>query len=81
MLVTLNVLAFLFHTVLGVFDLRYQLVRQVLGARKTFFDDVRTLTRYMYFVSMDALLDFMVQGLEIDDFSESILLPRQTSPP
>ncbi|OAD19322.1 hypothetical protein THIOM_005051 [Candidatus Thiomargarita nelsonii] len=38
MLVTLNVLAFLFHTVLSFFDHRYQQVRQVLGARKTFFD-------------------------------------------
>lgn len=78
-LLSLNVLAFLFHTVLGVFDYRYQQVRQALGTRKTFFDDVRTLTRYMYFVSMDALLDFMVQGLELDDLRESI--PRQTGPP
>ena len=30
LLVTLNVLAFLFHTVLGFFDHRYQLIRQVL---------------------------------------------------
>jgi len=81
LLVTLNVLAFLFHTVLGFFDHRYQHVRQALGARKIFFDDVRTLTRYMYFHNWDALLDFMVQGLELDDFPSHVPIPRQTSPP
>ena len=77
MLVTLNVLAFLFHTVLSFFDPRYQHVRQALGTRKTFFDDVRTLTRYMYFVSMDALLDFMIEGLELDEREP---IPRLSSP-
>lgn len=76
---TLNVLSFLFHTVLGIFDNRYQQVRQALGTRKTFFDDVRALTRYTYFSSWDALLDFMVQGLELGDLDKPI--PRQTSPP
>jgi hypothetical protein len=71
----------MFHTVLSFFDHRYQQVRQVLGARKTFFDDVRTLTRYMYFYKRDALLDFMVQGLELDDGHSRIPIPRQTSPP
>lgn len=76
-LISLNVLAFLFHTVLGFFDHRYRQVRQALGARKTFFGDVRTLTRYMYFVSMDALLDFMIQGLELDEREP---IPRLSSP-
>jgi len=79
MFVTFNLLAFLFHTVLGIFDNRYRKIRQALGTRTTFFDDVRALTRYICFPSWDVLLDFMVQGLEINESSP--LMPRQTSPP
>ena len=56
LLLTLNLLAFLFHTVMGMMDCRYQLIRQRLGPRSTFFDDVRALTRYHYFKSWDDLL-------------------------
>lgn len=79
LLITFNLLAFLFHTVLGLFDQSYQQVRQALGARETFFDDVRALTRYICFESWDALLSFMIQGLELNDSND--LMPRQTGPP
>jgi len=36
LLLTLNLLAFLFHTVLELADDRYRLLRQALGARRTF---------------------------------------------
>jgi hypothetical protein len=41
-----------------------------LPTRKTFFDDLRALTRYMYFDSWyfdswDHLLTFMLEGLEL----------------
>ena len=65
-LATLNRLACLFHTVLGMSDAKYQLIRQKLPTRKTFFDDIRALTRYMCFGSWDKLLDFMMRGLEIE---------------
>jgi len=64
-LLTLNLLAFLFHTVLGWADQKYQLVRQALAARQTFFQDLQALTRYLLFESWDQLLDFMLRGLEI----------------
>jgi len=64
-LLTLNILAFLVHTVIGMMDSRYQLVRQKLGTRKTFFDDIRALTRYHYFKSWDDLLQFMLKKLNI----------------
>ena len=35
-------------------------------ARKTFFDDIRALTRYLYFPSWDARLSFMLRGLKIE---------------
>ena len=64
LLATFNLLAFLFHTVLGLMDAHYQLIRQTLP-RKTFFDDIRALTRYTCFESWEALLRFMMRGLEL----------------
>jgi hypothetical protein len=42
------------------------LVRDNLPARQTFFDDIRALTRYLYFDNWEALLDFMIRGLELE---------------
>jgi len=64
-LVTLMLLAFLSHTVLGRCDRAYQRVRAELGPRRTFFEDLRALTRYLLFASWEDLLRFMVVGLEI----------------
>jgi len=65
LLLTLNILAFLFHTIMEMMDSRYQLIRQRLGSRSTFFDDIRALTRYHYFNSWDELLQFMLKRLKI----------------
>jgi Transposase DDE domain len=64
-LLTLNLLAFLFHTVLHLVDTRYQALRAHLVARQTFFNDVQTLTRYLCFASWDHLLTFMMTQLEL----------------
>jgi len=42
---TLNLVAFLLHTFLLLADSRYRAVREELGARRTFFSDVRSLMR------------------------------------
>ena len=65
-LLTLNLLAFLFHTVLELVDAQYRLLRQSLATRQTFFNDIKTLTRYFYFDSWRHLLDFMIKQLELD---------------
>ena len=65
-LLTLNLLAFLFHTVFGLLDERYQLIRKELGPRKTFFNDMRALLRYMIFEDWSHLLSFMMEGLELE---------------
>ena len=65
-LLTLNLLAFLFHTVLELVDAKYRFVRQEIGSRRTFFNDIKTLTRYLYFESWQHLLDFMLKQLELD---------------
>lgn len=64
-LATLNMLAFLIHTIQELIEPAYQRLRRALGARKTFFNDLRTLTRYMVFDSWDDLFLFMEEGLEI----------------
>ena len=65
-LLTLNLLAFLFHTVLEMFDDTYRRIREDLPTRKTFFDDIRALTRYMFFDSWEVMLAFMARGLELE---------------
>jgi len=64
-LVMLILLAFLCHTVLHLCDHNYQRLRAELGARRTFFNDIRALTRYFYFGSWEHLIAFMINGLEL----------------
>ncbi len=66
-LLTLNLLAFLFHTVLEFFDKRYALIRETLPRCKTFFEDLRALTRYVLHNSWYDLMRFMLEGLELQD--------------
>src|SRR5262245_63982106 len=46
-LLSLNLIAFLFHTVLEWYDDKYALIRQGLARRQTFFADLRALTRFL----------------------------------
>jgi hypothetical protein len=64
-LFSLNVLAFLIHTVQQLIDTPYQLLRAALKTRQTFFDDLRALLRYQLFSSWEHLFIFMFDGLEI----------------
>jgi hypothetical protein len=64
-LASLNLLAFLLHTIQEMIEPAYLRLRQALGARKTFFNDLRALTRYIVFDSWDDLFLFMQEGLEI----------------
>jgi hypothetical protein len=63
-LVTLNLLAFLFHTVLHLVDVKYQQVRQQIGTRKRFFQDLRALTTYFVFDRWLHLFSFMLDEFE-----------------
>jgi len=70
LLAALNILAFLYHTFLSFTDENYRLIRATLPTRQTFFDDLRALTRYILFSNWDALLDFMLRGLEIGPYAK-----------
>jgi len=76
-MLSLNLVAFLCHTVLEWSDTKYALLRQVLARRQTFFEDIRALTRSMVFDSWQHLIEFMIRGLEI----ESRLEPQPASKP
>ena len=70
LLATMNILAFLFHTVLGFTDNRYRLVRTALPSRATFFQHMSTLSHYLPFPSWNGLLRFMMRGLEIGPYAK-----------
>jgi hypothetical protein len=64
-LVTLNLIAFLCHTVLAMTSETYQKIREKLGARKKFFEHIRTLIQYILFEGWEALLAFMMNKLKL----------------
>jgi hypothetical protein len=66
LLLSLNLLAFLFHTVLDLVDERYRQIRQALRTRQKFFQHIETLLCYLIFPSWDELLAFMHKALELD---------------
>lgn len=63
-LVSLNILAFVFHTVLELLDERCALVRKSLPRRDTFFQHIAALTEYLCFASWQSLLEFMIHALQ-----------------
>lgn len=64
-LTSLNVLAFLFHTTLELFDAAYRTLRLKTGRRDSFFQSLAVLTRFHVFNSWGHLMRFMVTSLEI----------------
>ena len=69
LLMTMNLLAFAFHTLLEVSDESYQLIRGAVGARRKFFQHLEALTTYLAFENWERLMDFMMQGLEIGPYA------------
>jgi len=67
LLLSLNLLAFLFHTMLELYDPPYRLIRKTLPRRDRFFNDVKALTQYLPFDSRHALMLFMLEGLDLED--------------
>lgn len=65
LIATLILLSFMFHTLLALLDKRYQLIRNHLP-RKMFFQQLRTISVYLYFASWDALLECMLQAWELN---------------
>ncbi len=64
-LLTLNILAFLTHTVLQRFDHVYIAVRKKLGTRQKFFQSIQLLTEFFCFRNWQHLIHFMAQQLNV----------------
>ena len=63
LMATMILTAFLVHTALDWFDIRYRAVRAMLPSRRTFFEHVRTLLQYKAFDNWDHLMIFMLSKL------------------
>lgn len=61
-----NLLACLFHTVLEWSDAKYALLRQVLTSRQAFFQAIQAFMRDIGFDSGEHLIEVMIRGLELD---------------
>ena len=62
LLATMIFLAFAFHTVCDLADKRWAKARDVIGPRRPFFEDLRTITRYMVFPDWSLLIRTMITG-------------------
>ena len=69
LLAAMNMLAHLTHVFLSYCDEAYRLIRARLATRKTFFEHIRALMHSIDFASWDALMDFMMRGLEIGPYA------------
>jgi len=61
-LASLNILAFLMHTVLELADLHYHLIRERIGSRRDFFLHLHILTVYHLFQSWADFEDFLLKS-------------------
>ena len=64
LLAAMNILAFLFHTMLEFMNETYQLLRLAVGARKRFFEHIRVLLTYIPAKSFDHFMNFMITSLK-----------------
>jgi len=72
-LLALNILAFLFHTVLGILDENYAKAKAKVPTKR-FFQDMETLTSFIYFLSWDILIAFMARDRDSPMLSISDLM-------
>ena len=70
-LLSLNLLAFLFHSVLDLANSTYKKVRDLLVSRRSFFNDIRTLLKYFWFATWQDLLNFILTENLTDSTSNS----------
>jgi len=63
-LLSLNLLAFLFHTLADLLDERYRKIRETIGKRTKIFMHIEVLMNYHVFESWDELFAFMLEGLQ-----------------
>lgn len=58
----MNLLSFAFHTVCDLVARLWRDARDVIGTRRRFFEELRTITRYLVFADWGALIRSMITG-------------------
>jgi len=75
---SLNILAFLFHTVQEFEDKNYIEVRTIVGTRKEFFQTLNMLTTMFVLKNFDKMLEFIIiqrtNGKKVDNMRDYILM-------
>jgi len=75
---TLNILAFLFHTVQEFEDKNYIKVRAIIGTRKEFFQTLNMLTTIFVLKSFDKMIEFIIiqrtNGKKADNMGDYIVM-------
>jgi len=61
-LATMNLIAFAMHTVTNLLDNGWALARKAIGARKRFFEDLRSITSYLVFPDWASLIETLQTG-------------------
>jgi len=61
-LTTMNLIAFAIHTVTNLLDTGWALARKAIGARKRFFEDLRSITTYLVFPNWASLVETLRTG-------------------
>jgi len=61
---TLNLIAFSIHTTLLHCDIQYKILYEKIGSRKVFFQDLKTLTKYVYFKTWNSMIKDMIDALD-----------------
>lgn len=62
LLATMNLLAFAIHTVCDLVENIWRQARTSLGSRRRFFEDLRSITRYLVFADWGALIRTLITG-------------------
>ena len=63
-LASMIMLAYLLHTLLDWLDERFARLRELVACRSQLFADIRALSSYLHFPSWEAIIEFMIQGLQ-----------------
>ena len=70
-LLSLNLLSFLFHNVLELTNSLYKEARKALKKRKTFFNDIKALVKYEWFEDWSELFVYIISEGEQKKFIDT----------
>ena len=62
LLATMNLIAFAMHTVADLVDVAWKAARAAVGARKRFFEELRSITTYLVFPNWPVLIETLITG-------------------